>query len=104
MDKKYDNLRSKTIFDFTRDEKIIGRIFGWDEEWDEEWDEDWMSKYKENPELFVNKTYINESFERAIIWHMVLLACITDNKEFFEALKKEFQSENYMLFDFEWDD
>jgi len=96
MDKKYDNLRSKTIFDFTRDETIIGRIF--------EWDEDWMSKYRENPELFIKKTYIDESFERAIIRHMVLLACITDNKEFFEALKKEFQSENYMLFDFEWDD
>jgi len=95
MDKKYDNLRSKTIFDFMRDEKIIDEIFEHNE---------WIGKYRENPELFVKKTYIDESFERARIAHMVTLACITDNKEFFEALKKEFQSENYMLFDFEWDD
>ena len=90
MDKKYDNLRSKTIFDFTRDEKIIGKIL-------DVYD---YPEYKKNPDEFIN-FYINTFILNAIIEDIIKLSYLTNDDALYEALKKEYESDRHFLFNFE---
>ena len=91
MDKKYENLRSKTIFDFTNDEKVLKKVF----------EEMFFDDYRKNPVEFVND-YIESWTEYAKMFDIVLYSAHTNNKELYDLMKSEFFDEYPKLFDFEF--
>ena len=77
---EYTNLRDKTIFDFTRDEKILKEVLG----------EGIFENYLKNPKAFIDNT--KEWLQKHAIFGDILeFSKITDNKELYNALKAEFQ-------------
>ena len=88
MECKYSNLRSKTIFDFTRDENILKKVFP----------ECIYLDYEENPKDFIENT--NEWLDaRAIVSVMVTFSKITASNGLYTALKKEFRDDYPSMFD-----
>ena len=88
MECKYGNLRSKTIFDFTRDESILKKVFP----------EGIYMDYEENPQEFIDNC--KEWFElRAIVGDLIEYSKITDSNGLYEALKEEFEDDFRSKFD-----
>jgi len=87
MECKYSNLRSKTIFDFTRDENILKKVLPEGIFWD----------YKENP---------SETIEESRDWNPIAIVCdlieyskIVESNGLYDALKKEFRDDYPSMFD-----
>jgi hypothetical protein len=75
---KYSNLRNKTVFDFTRDEKILKEVLS---------EGDYIDFIEDT------ETTIKESIEWNLPVRVSDLVCfskITDNNELYQALKDEF--------------
>ena len=87
MECKYSNLRSKTIFDFTRDENILKKVLP----------EGIFLDYKENPSETIEECRDWEPI--AIVGDLVDYSKITENNELYEALKKEFEDDYRPMFD-----
>ena len=88
MECKYGNLRSKTIFDFTRDENILKKVFS----------EGTFLDYEENPKEFVENCF--EWLEpMSIVGYMVDYSKKYQNNGLYEALKKEFKDDYRSMFD-----
>jgi isopenicillin N synthase-like dioxygenase len=75
---KYDNLRTKTIFDFTRDEKILKKVLS----------EESFEEYMENPDEKIEES--KDWQERSKIGYIIEFAEITKNTALYESLKREF--------------
>jgi hypothetical protein len=78
MKQKYTDLRNKTVFDFTRDEKILKEVLS----------ESAFEEYLENPEEMVEESKVYQK-----LWRFVGIldyAQTTNNTELFNALKEEF--------------
>jgi len=78
----YSNLREKTIFDFTKDEKILKEVFP----------EGIFEVYMENPDEFI-KNCKNWLQPRAIVLDIIEFSNVTNNKILYNALKKEFNEQ-----------
>jgi len=87
MGTKYDNLRSKTIFDFTRDEKILKEILS----------EYSFEEYMENPELTIEES--NDWNEIVRIGQLVEFSKMTNDNKLYDMLKNELDDEFPILFD-----
>jgi len=87
MGTKYDNLRSKTIFDFTRDEKILKDVFS----------ESAFNEYRENKNEFI-ENYKNWINDRAIVNSLVMYSELIKNKKLYTSLKNEFEDEFPSIF------
>ncbi len=79
MEKKYENLRQKTVFDFCDDPKIIGKVFNNDGKHVLEHSDFWRTVYTRNP--------IPQALD------LFRLSEVTKNKELQEAVEKEFKKE-----------
>jgi len=78
MKQKYTDLRNKTVFDFTRDEKILKKVLS----------ESAFEEYLENPAEMVEESKVYQK-----LWRFVGIldyAQTTNNTELFNALKEEF--------------
>jgi hypothetical protein len=83
---EYTDLKNKTIFDFTRDKKILKKIL---------FEEDYLL-YKKNPEEIIEES--KEWQEMYRIGNLVSFAKIIKNKELYDALKREFGEIYYNMF------
>jgi tRNA U34 5-carboxymethylaminomethyl modifying enzyme MnmG/GidA len=83
---EYTNLKDKTIFDFTRDKKILKKILT----------EGSYLDYIENPDETIEES--KDWQERYKIGVLVDFAKITKNKELYNALKREFGEIYYNKF------
>ena len=87
MKGKYNNLRSKTIFDFTRDESILKEVLS----------EGTFLDYEENPKEFVENCF--EWLEpMSIVGYMVDYSKNYQNNGLYTALKKEFRDDYPSMF------
>ena len=87
MESKYCNLRSKTIFDFTRDENILKEVLSEGTFWD----------FKENPTEAIedSKHFLPISNVNMLIEYSKVIS----DRNLFIALKKEYEDDLPMLFD-----
>jgi len=88
MESKYGNLRSKTIFDFTRDENILKEVLS----------EGTFLDYEENPKEFVENCF-EWLTPMSIVGYMVDYSKNYQNNGLYEALKKEFEDDYRPMFD-----
>ena len=86
MDKKYDNLRSKTIFDFTRDEKILKEILS---------ESDFLD-FKENQNELIKESKEWTEFSR--ISDIIYYSNIIKNDELYDSIKIDFEDKYPCLF------
>jgi hypothetical protein len=75
---EYDNLREKTIFDFTRDKKILENVLS----------ESTFVEFLETPNEIVEES--KDWQRKANFVYILAYARETNNQELFDALKKEF--------------
>jgi len=92
MEAKYENLRSKMIFDFTRNEKILKEIL----------DETDFSDYMGNPKEFIENEYIEGFTEFSKIFDLVLYSSLVQDKMMYNLLKEEFLNDYPEAFEFSW--
>jgi hypothetical protein len=75
----YNDLKNKTIFNFTKDEKILKKIFP----------EDLFEEFLENPDKIIEES--KEWQDSAKLSDIVEFAKITDNTELYFVLEKNFR-------------
>ena len=87
MECKYSNLRSKTIFDFTRDESVLKEVLSEGTFWD----------YKKNPTETIedSKHFLPVSNVNMLIEY----SKVVSDSNLFISLKKEYEDDLPMLFD-----
>jgi len=76
----YSNLRNKTIFDFTKDDKILEKVFS----------EGIYMDYLENQEEFI-KNFKECLQPRAIVRHIIIFSRLIINDKLYNSLKNEFE-------------
>ncbi|MBQ3679796.1 MAG: hypothetical protein IJP79_07345 [Paludibacteraceae bacterium] len=84
MEKKYENLRQKTVFDFCDDPKILAEVFSGNDDDDHV---DYIMEYSDS----IKKDCLKLPQEQARSFDY--FAEITKNEELQKAVKKEFKKE-----------